>query len=734
MVVFGGYTGSSFPNDVRALSLAGTPAWTPVTPSGTPPSGREGHSAIYDPVRDRTVVSGGIGSDIFNDVWALSLAGTPTWLKLTPSGTAPSRLVCHSAIYDPVRDRMVVYGGLSDSSLAVADVWALPLADTSAWTQITPSLVWPSARYRPSAIYDPVRNRMVVFGGSQIDFLNEVWAMSLAGLPAWTQVTSSGTPPSGRFGQSAIYDPVRDRMVVFGGRSSASYLNDVWALSLAGTPAWTHVTPTGAPPGARQGHSAIYDPVRDRMVVFGGAASSFVNDVWALSLSGTPAWTQLVPSGTPPAARDFHSAIHDPVRDRMVVFGGYSGSSYFNDVWSLSLAGMPAWTQLTPSGTPPIAQDSPSAVYDPVRDRMALFGGVSGGVVINEVRALSLAGTPAWTQLVPSGTRPSARCRSNAIYDPVRDRMVVFGGYDGSYYYLNDVWTLAWSTVPDVVAPTVHVLSPGGGETLVNGTTFPLMWSATDNVSVQSADLYLSRTGPSGPWELLATGVANTETYSWLVSSAAANNSAYLRVDVRDHAGNIGTAMSASAFTTPTLVELFHAVPTDAGVRIEWELSDPSAFRSIALECAASATGGWVPVAATPIVRGRTTSVLDAAVVSGQERWYRLSGVQGDGGSFTFGPVSVTAQEVVTAFALSPLSPNPSTGRSLVTFAVPTRTQVRLTLIDVQGREVAVLADGVREPGRHTAALEAGALRAGIYFLRMQAGGANLTRRLAVVK
>jgi len=58
----------------------------------------------------------------------------------------------------------------------------------------------------------------------------------------------------------------------------------------------------------------------------------------------------------------------------------------------------------------------------------------------------------------------------------------------------------------------------------------------------------------------------------------------------------------------------------------------------------------------------------------------------------------------------------------------------RLTLTDVQGREVAVLADGLREPGRYTSALEASDLHAGMYFVRMQAKGVNFTRRLAVLK
>jgi len=55
-----------------------------------------------------------------------------------------------------------------------------------------------------------------------------------------------------------------------------------------------------------------------------------------LSLSGPPAWSALGPTGTPPTARYAHTAIYDPVRDRMVIFGGYDGSSYRNDVWRLT--------------------------------------------------------------------------------------------------------------------------------------------------------------------------------------------------------------------------------------------------------------------------------------------------------------------------------------------------------------------------------------------------------------
>jgi hypothetical protein len=381
---------------------------------------------------------------LLNDVWALSLAGGPVWTQLSPAGTLPIARIGHTSIYDPVRDRMVVFGGSSSGNRFFGDVWALSLVGSGAWANLTPGGPVPEPRIWHTAIYDGARDCMVLFGGFGVSYLNDVWITSLPGAPTWTQLTTAGPPPSGRYSQTAIYDPVRDRMVVFGGYS-AGYLNDVWALSLGDSPAWTQLVPAGTLPSARAYHSAIYDPVRDRLVVFGGyGPGGNLDDLWALSLAGSPMWTQLSPAGTPPSPRFRHTAIYDPVRDRMVVFGGIGIAGDLSDAWALSMAGTPTWSQLTPSGTPPGARAYHTAIYDPVRDRMVVFGGDNGSRHFGDVWALSLADSPAWTQLAPAATPPSARDSHASIYDPVRDRMTVFGGYDSAY--LNDVWDLEWGS------------------------------------------------------------------------------------------------------------------------------------------------------------------------------------------------------------------------------------------------------------------------------------------------
>ena len=449
MIVFAGIGASGAFNEVWSLSMVPTSAWTQLSPSGTPPSARYAHAAIFDPVRDRMVVFGGFdGANPLNDVWTLSLSGSPIWNPITPSGTPPSARYRMSSIYDSVNDRMLIFGG-STSTTLMNDVWALSLAGTPAWTKLTPTGTPPSARVSHTAILDPLRSRMLIFGGSDAaGYRNDVWSMTLSGTPNWAQLTVTGTPPSARDEGTAIYDSFNDRMVVFAGNSTAGLLNDVWALTLAGTPAWSQLSTGGTGPASRGQQTSIYDPVRNRMVVFGGAISGgSLNDVWTLSLASTLSWTKLTPSGTAPVARHSHAAIYDPGNDRMVVYGGTDGENELGDVWAMSLGASPAWTKLAPTGTPPSLRDSHSAIYDPVRARMVVFGGFNGTIALSDVWALSLTGAPAWTQLAPAGTTPDPRQRHTAIYDPVRDQMVVFGGLTAAGD-VSDLWSLSFAGAP----------------------------------------------------------------------------------------------------------------------------------------------------------------------------------------------------------------------------------------------------------------------------------------------
>jgi hypothetical protein len=90
---------------------------------------------------------------------------------------------------------------------------------------------------------------------------------------------------------------------------------------------------------------------------------------------------------------------------------------------------------------------------------------------------------------------------------------------------------------------------------------------------------------------------------------------------------------------------------------------------------------------------------------------------------------------VPATFALAAPSPNPVASRLDVVFDVPRSSRVAVRIFDVAGREVATVADGVFEPGRHVRDFDAGAaLAPGVYFLSMRSDSFSATRKLILAR
>lgn len=304
--------------------------WVSLAPGGGP-AAREGHVMIYDAGRDRIIVHGGATtiSNRFDDVWAYPLTTDGPWEQLTPAGTAPSARVYHSAIYDPVAERMVIFGGFGDGALS--DVWALDLAGTPEWHQLTPSGNAPSARYWHSAVYAPSSHRMIVYGGT--GFGTAVYELDLTeGAEEWWAMLPTG--PAARCCHEAVFSVASSSMIVFGGWNGGE-LGDLWSLS--GAPAaWSALNLTGP---ERTDHVAVLDPSRSRVIVHGGArGTTALADVWAASLNAPYAWSLLAPTGLAPEARVEHAAVYDPLRDRMILFGGRT-FGWKEDLWALDFRG-----------------------------------------------------------------------------------------------------------------------------------------------------------------------------------------------------------------------------------------------------------------------------------------------------------------------------------------------------------------------------------------------------------
>ncbi|MCH7638299.1 MAG: hypothetical protein IH855_02385 [Bacteroidetes bacterium] len=96
------------------------------------------------------------------------------------------------------------------------------------------------------------------------------------------------------------------------------------------------------------------------------------------------------------------------------------------------------------------------------------------------------------------------------------------------------------------------------------------------------------------------------------------------------------------------------------------------------------------------------------------------------GSAYVFGNLLPTAVEMAAlpqGYLLSAPYPNPFNPRAVVPFEVPEAAHVRLTLVDIFGREVAILLDRQVAAGSHEAVLNGGRLASGVYLVRMEAEG-----------
>jgi hypothetical protein len=176
------------------------------------------------------------------------------------------------------------------------------------------------------------------------------------------------------------------------------------------------------------------------------------------------------------------------------------------------------------------------------------------------------------------------------------------------------------------------------------------------------------------------------------------------------------------------------AVPD--GIEVRWRFADSGSFTAVEVERADDGSASWQVVDAAVRQEAGVTIALDHDVVAGRTYQYRLSAT-GPGGAVTrFGPVPATAGGEVVAFALAPVTPNPSRGVARIDYTVAREARVRLTVVDVLGREVARLVDATQTPGRHqaiwTGEAQRGRARAGLYFVRYETPARVFVRRLVL--
>jgi hypothetical protein len=103
----------------------------------------------------------------------------------------------------------------------------------------------------------------------------------------------------------------------------------------------------------------------------------------------------------------------------------------------------------------------------------------------------------------------------------------------------------------------------------------------------------------------------------------------------------------------------------------------------------------------------------------------------------SFGPatgVNDLPNGLPKAFRLEQNYPNPFNPTTNIVYDVPEQSHVNMTVLDILGREVAVVVDQLQPAGRYKAVFDASALTSGTYFYRLTAGSYVQTRKFLLLR
>jgi hypothetical protein len=103
-------------------------------------------------------------------------------------------------------------------------------------------------------------------------------------------------------------------------------------------------------------------------------------------------------------------------------------------------------------------------------------------------------------------------------------------------------------------------------------------------------------------------------------------------------------------------------------------------------------------------------------------------------GRYAPGVTSVEDEILPANFSLSQNFPNPFNPATTVSFTLPREEHIRLSVLNVLGQELFVVAEGNRSPGTHHLTIDAGRFATGVYFYKLTAGVFVEVKKMVLLK
>ena len=278
----------------------------------------------------------------------LKLAST-VWYALSPTGSIPSMRVGHTAVY--MRDlqeeksenqasgdfnnddqgSIYVFGGANPRE-CFDQIHRLDL-NTHQWSLLVDKSIGTDGRYEHACFNITNDKKIYIFGGANLQTnLNDLICFDLDSNSVETVKTEGKILPKERtLHTGAVF---KKRLIVFGGGSDGRraledtqvYLFDIANRKWLSLP--MNINKSGDHPGTRQGHVMIN--IDDESVYLHGGmdGETFYDDLWLLDFDKF-SWTKKQPQSLTPSARAAHAGVGSG--KHIFIFGGLTSVGQASD-------------------------------------------------------------------------------------------------------------------------------------------------------------------------------------------------------------------------------------------------------------------------------------------------------------------------------------------------------------------------------------------------------------------
>ncbi|MBE0648288.1 MAG: T9SS type A sorting domain-containing protein [Bacteroidales bacterium] len=363
--------------------------WQSLNPPNAP-SPREGHSMVTTPDGKVLLFGGGVpGQDLFNDLFVFE---QNDWNEITPENDPPPARMEHDAWISG--DKMYVFGGLGENG-PLDDMWTYDLY-LNRWEQPSIPGTRPPARHGQSVVPFP-EGSMGILGGTGADGYNlrDLWSYSSAGYEKLRDCPKS-------YSHHLAFTIGDQMMLVFGEPGVFVYYqieDGTWGVTTGGLPLQGYAS-----------HVNVLNNLNEKVVfIFGGrdaqgedsdlvyefntATGDVIQRQNFLPLPVSGGDAALYKDGGEDGPRGISLADSYKV----LLFGGESGGAVMNQTWASTQSYPIAGINLQPSdGLDVVLYPNPASSV------VSLQWAV-GSLQFAELEIVDVSGIRVMKELIPSG-------------------------------------------------------------------------------------------------------------------------------------------------------------------------------------------------------------------------------------------------------------------------------------------------------------------------------------------